>query len=167
MSETIKQYLRSWGLLRERMLTEEVEGWRYHSLEALVLDLGKPYTRVPKPKGSGVRMGRMKHCFTNASRAVWQNSNKLTYVEGYACGGFPCMHAWVTPNGTDAWDLTWPYDERHAQAEYLGIAWSMDFLTDVALETGFYGVLGSGDDRFIARLLKDGPPHGAVQEQRA
>lgn len=132
--------------------------WRYRSIESMILDLGREFTFERKPRGTGVRMGRMKMCFSNAARASWQRDT-LAYCEGYAVGrgSIPCLHAWVSPGDGRAWDVTW-----RDGGSYFGIEWDRDWYRAFVARSGYFGVFGSGDYHAIGELLKVGPPRGAV-----
>jgi hypothetical protein len=134
------------------------EGWRYRSVEAMVLDLGRPFEHRPRPRGSGVRLGRMKECYRNSTNASLGTG--FAYCEGFAVSRFfPMAHAWIAPTPGVAWETTW---RNCDDAEYFGIPWQREFMIATMARTKHYGVFGSGDWKFIAELLRFGPPAGSV-----
>ncbi|MBG0819121.1 hypothetical protein [Planomonospora sp. ID82291] len=107
-------------------LSPPVGGARYGSLYGLLLDLGRAF--VPAGRPGDLPAGGMGFCYANARAAA---APGWSYVEGLAlldAGGtrLPVPHAWVTPDGRTAVDVTWPPGKGTA---YLGVvlpaaAWS-------------------------------------------
>jgi hypothetical protein len=73
-----------------------------------VIECGRPFTRIVKPKG--FRWRKEKQCFYNSLTTVFNKGvdmPDLRYVEGYVLTEFgPLHHAWVTPDVVHAIDLT-------------------------------------------------------------
>ena len=132
------------------------KGWKFTSVEALVLHYGRSYT--PGPLAEELCMGEMKMCYMNAMNAAMGRSD-LTYVEGYADPGFfPTGHGWVTADGRTAMDPTW--DDAKG---YFGVPLKSSFWQAHVARTGYWGVFfpEMGDEHHAA-LLKDGLPSGAL-----
>lgn len=119
---------------------ETPAGWRYSSTAALLAAEG---TRFPEPVLSDER-GLPKQCFKNAGNAAINNHRRFLYCEGVAVISvdlpLPVEHAWI-------WDLeegravevTW----ETPGPEYLGIAFTTDFMRGMALARGVWGILDS------------------------
>jgi hypothetical protein len=69
-----------------------------------VLDYGWFYK--PEPLPPGIVVANEGECFNNALQLALANPN-LIYVEGYALGGYPIAHAWVTDGSGRVFDNTW------------------------------------------------------------
>lgn len=99
------------------------KGWKYLSMEELVLKEGKLLSNEPFTEEEEKVLLRLfklapgpyktKECYYNALRLMWEDEvvkTKLVYTEGYASGHImPVMHAWVTMNGKPI-DVTWGPD---------------------------------------------------------
>lgn len=97
---------------------------------------GKPYEMSPfQPH----RPGEMKMCFQNAYRGI---DSDLDYAEGYAMQAslIPLAHAFLINPDNQVIDPTWS-DKKGAT--YFGVRFSRDFVYDVALRTGHYGIFES------------------------
>jgi hypothetical protein len=89
------------------------------NIDAIVLEKvirhGKPYTHLPKPKY--LRWRKQKQCFYNSWMTAVKNP-ELLYVEGFILGTHdPIHHAWVSPDGIHAIDVTL----RRDRGGYYGI----------------------------------------------
>lgn len=119
---------------------EKPAGWRYSSTAALLAAEG---TRFPEPVLSA-SPGLPKQCFRNAGNVAINEPDRFLYCEGLAVISvdlpLPVEHAWV-------WDLqeqravevTW----ETAGPEYLGIAFTTDFMRGMALAREVWGILDS------------------------
>lgn len=73
------------------------------------------------------------HCFQNSYRFAREHG--CLYVEGVAVAPTGAYHhAWVSPNGHDVLDLTWP---RQDLTKYFGIAFNLDELPENSPEGAF------------------------------
>lgn len=95
-------------------------GYRYSSMEDLVLKTGRSFSSAPLTKDQHRYIrevisrdgGRFpwKECFATAQRikAFSDVENRLEYYEGWAMGGvIPCLHGWLILDGERVIDLTW------------------------------------------------------------
>jgi hypothetical protein len=95
-------------------LLRNVENPFRRPLEAALLDHGRPFVGIARPKGYR-RLRRVQHCFFNSLTIATDECGTYpqggTYVEGYAISrdgrGVPLHHAWITLDGTNAIDVTW------------------------------------------------------------
>lgn len=112
-------------------------------IKLFILRNGRAYEPAPRPPG--VRLGKIKECFKNASAASW---NRGTYTEGYALtpGLIPVLHAWLTLDG-HATELTWRDSlgngKPRGTCEYFGVEFDRASVTESELRQGFYGLLDS------------------------
>jgi hypothetical protein len=109
--------------------------------ERLVLEYGRPFTGVPRPKG--YRQWARKLCFRNAQSLAERD-------QGHYCEGFVIapgldsafLHGWITLDGTDAVDVTLPNGPEH---KYFGISFGEPTLKRLMLEmtvkTGYWSPL--------------------------
>lgn len=121
--------------------------WMNADRERFVLDRGRPYTGIVRPKG--YRQRARKQCFTNASRLALEDRG--TYVEGFVtASGGPIHHAWITIDGQTAVDTTLPdAPARH----YFGIAFNQAALLQMC-KRGTYGMLEPFDIDFLRESLR-------------
>lgn len=78
---------------------------RYKSIQLLVLDLGRPFTKRIKPPFNGQPRLCYKNCFNALSK--YQN---LTYCEGFAIDDelpLAVFHAWLVNEAGEVIDPTW------------------------------------------------------------
>lgn len=91
----------------------------YPCVEAFVLAHGRPFeTRVCKPHGMWAGLPRC--CFQNAAVLATICPERYTYVEGYAIGVIPVLHAWVMDADGNVLDITWP-EAAEVGAAYWGV----------------------------------------------
>ncbi len=98
----------------------------------------------PKPLPKNLRRGRMKECFLNAFNA--SQTGKYRYVEGCAAGIIPTMHAWVTDDEGNAYDVTWKDGK-----DYFGVTFNSGYVLEAARRTRHAGILV--DPREANRLI--------------
>ncbi|MGW2255142.1 hypothetical protein ACWCXH_33895 [Kitasatospora sp. NPDC001660] len=92
-------------------------GWRYGSVYALLLDVGRLFTPTPWPHPDGIP-GEPGRCYVDSVSWAWGSPDTLAYVEGMAWTGmFPMEHAWCGDPHGRALDPTW----RETAAAYLGL----------------------------------------------
>lgn len=77
-------------------------------IEEFVLKHGKSYRRRVLP--SGIRRGGITQPFANALSLARENPEIYTYVEGYAAGSMPTLHAWCVDKDGFVIDPTWACD---------------------------------------------------------
>lgn len=80
-----------------------------------------------------------QQCYKNAT--IVSQAEGLIYVEGFAVAfdnlHIPFEHAWVCSPSGAVFDPTW---EKNG-IEYVGIPFRHDFVLDVLVQTGVYGML--------------------------
>ena len=110
-------------------------------LEALVLTYGRHWT----PAKHDYPMERAKECFKNAF-LLCETYPELTYVEGFAISeivGIPFHHAWAVDKKSKVIDVTW-----EDGVEYFGVPFNQDYIRDLMLTKGTYGVFDFMSNEF-------------------
>jgi hypothetical protein len=108
----------------------------YSCFEDFVLKNGMEFTKKGRlPKGE--RKGIQKQCYANSTRLVMRHPN-LTYVEGYAAGIIPVMHAWCVTKDGKVIDPTW---KDSSKCNYFGVPFKRKYLTHSIIEHGVYGLI--------------------------
>ncbi len=158
-AESLRDWLRTLDDFRQKTGGPPA-GWKYATMEGLVLDVGREYT--PRPLPDDVQLGTVKECFQNATELAMSREG-LTYVEGYATSGttgIAVHHAWVVDEDGNVIDNTWrniDTGESSVGTAYIGIPVSAadHFL---AMERyRLWGVLDLWENNFPAlRLGWDG-----------
>lgn len=132
------------------------DGWKFSSVEELVLHYGRPYTPAPLPEDTC--RGEMKMCYSNAMNLVMDTPG-LTYVEGFAFSlVMPMGHGWATRDGRTAIDPTW-----EDGSDYFGIPFTRSFWSNYIQQSGYWGILFPEipHPAFID-LLQNGLPPGVI-----
>lgn len=112
----IKTYLKQSIEIVKRGNFKKLGG--YYNMEEFVYRNG----RLFKIKPHNIKRGPMKECYRNAALLSIQDP-KYYYVEGYAMGIIPAMHAWCIDKDKNVIDPTWP-DGR----EYFGVVFKESYL---------------------------------------
>src|SRR5436190_8035194 len=140
----LRCYLEGLTRLAETQPQLHRPGYRYRLYEALVLDLGQPWTAAPLPRS--LRRGPMHYCYGTTLGLV-QKYPGLRYVEGFAIpwadghAGAPCLHSWAVNGNGRVWDATWPDPEHSA---YFGMAFSRaDVERFIHLDEDTFGILAT------------------------
>jgi hypothetical protein len=98
------------------------------TIERLVLKYGRSFKGIERPKD--YELGRKKQCYTNSfnlADAGHGDSHRGFYVEGFALrGDHLFQHAWVTPDGLHAIDVT--LREPASENYFFGIPFSHKLL---------------------------------------
>lgn len=108
----------------------------YCCMEDFVLKNGQFY--ADKVPSEDVPRGELKQCFANSQKLAEKQG--LRYVEGYASGILPVIHAWVISEDGKVIDPTWEFGEF-----YFGVVFPIWYLRKVNLLRGSYGVLDAWD----------------------
>lgn len=152
----LRNYLLSMARMHEQHHNGRPYFFRYHGYEHYVLERGRFYESMPRPKK--YRRGTPRYCFNNALSLVIKHP-ELTYVEGYASGAvIPVQHAWVVGPDGKAMEITW----EEPGDSYYGVEFSREDLIRVIAHTKLAGIM-PGDYRFGFPLLKGLPPGTQVQ----
>jgi len=77
----------------------------YDGTEDLVLKHGRWWK--PQPRPQDVDKGPNRECFRNAATLAMDYPDRFWYVEGYAVGPIPILHAWVSTRDGQLVDPTW------------------------------------------------------------
>lgn len=105
----------------------------YFSLDDFVLQNGQIFKVGKFPKD--IRRGEMKQCYRNAVMLLAEKSSYL-YVEGYAMGIIPALHAWCIDKKGNVIDPTWPDGK-----EYFGVIFKRSFTLQKILKEGKTGFI--------------------------
>lgn len=132
------------------------DGHRYASTYDLVLREGAAYEPAEYVDGWWAFTGRPRHCFRNALLLAHLHPDDLTYVEGYAAGVIPVLHAWCVTADGHVVDPTWTTGNGR---EYVGIAFDTDWVEAYTDVRGIYGVID--DWQHDWPLVRDGIPADA------
>lgn len=95
----IKKLLRT--MVKVRRSVPRPIGFKWVCPEEIVLKLGKTYKVQKLP--AQFETGTPKRCFANAAELVWENPERLIYVEGFCIlDRLPItqLHAWVVERGS-------------------------------------------------------------------
>lgn len=121
------------------------------NMYSLLKQFGQGFTGCALPEGF-IR-GTAKQCYRNSYNLAI--SLGLTYVEGIAiheAHGVPLQHAWCVDDQGRVYDVTWDTPEK---AQYFGIPFSTNYVLEVSLETGVYGILGYENRKIYELSDKD------------
>jgi len=129
--EKMIEYLKTVRKVQSGMGTRNTQ-FPFISIEDYLLKNGKFFRTDLSIK---VHRGEMKECFMNAQRLA--QTKGYRYVEGYAAGIIPTLHAWVINEHDIVIDPTWNDDE----AVYFGVVIPMAYVLKVNLLRKAYGVL--------------------------
>jgi hypothetical protein len=105
----------------------------YTCIEEFVYRNGQLFTNIIFPEN--LIIGKMKECYKNAALLCMENKNYF-YVEGYACGIIPVMHAWCIDKDKNVIDPTW-----NDGGEYFGIIIKKRFLMDSLVKKRVFGLI--------------------------
>lgn len=145
-------------------------GYNYVCMEDYVLDRGqqyevRPLTAEEQKVVAKARRGEFfpeGYCYANAQRLVLADrSKKLLYVEGFASGLFPVLHAWAVINGAVV-DVTWESMESKGQELYYGVELSRDVIRAKRKEKKTLAILDDWENKYP--LLKQERRHREVPQ---
>ncbi len=112
-----------------------LRGGKYLGADDFVLQHGREFPQRPLPEG--VVRGPMKDCFRNAAHLLYEHP-EYTYVEGYAAGMIPMLHAWCVDDEGFVVDNTWPEEIGNC---YFGVPFNTRFVMRTLCERGYYGII--------------------------
>jgi hypothetical protein len=139
-----------------RMMMEQSAIYNEHPyccIEDFLLQHGRPF--MPDKLPAGIKRGAMKECFRNATQLMIEHDD-LAYVEGYACGLIPVMHAWCVDRFGRVVDPTWE-DGR----VYYGVVLRDNYVLRCNFQRERYGVLDYWEGEWPLLTGKD-DPHDAL-----
>ncbi len=84
-----------------------------------------------------------KVCFHNASSYAIKNRD-TTYAEGYIFHQIPILHAWVVDSDNRVIETTL----KKPASEYFGVKFNLDYVLQISLLRGYYGILDCPDIEF-------------------
>ncbi len=123
---TVREFLEECGAAWEGMPTPQ----------SFVLEHGMQFpTMAPKQP----KLGRLKACYKNAAQLA-MNSKDVIYVEGFAAGIIPVMHAWCIDLEGRVLEPTWTH-ALQAKRDYFGIPFNLQFLMRQLAVQEYYGLL--------------------------
>lgn len=140
MIDEVTGYLQQVATLRAR--NPRPEGYVYSSVEAFVLQHGEPFG--PSTWYAGAPSARQGQCYRNAFQLAQLDPDRYTYVEGWAQGIIPVMHAWVVDEDDQVLEPTW----RDGGTAYFGVRFDFDLLCKTALSRRFYGMLDNPEQKY-------------------
>lgn len=153
LENSLKSYLKQLSSLRSNQ--KMPEGWRYSSLEQLVLVEGSVFTEYV----TVTNHDKMKDCFRNAFlRATSDRS--LTYVEGYFMTDrlpLAIHHAWCVQSDGKVLDTTIRF-KPDEQACYMGIPFDTDKMINAVMNEfdGYAGMFTPKGGFTNVELMKHG-----------
>lgn len=105
------------------------------TMYGFILENGMGFKPFELPKQYDHMKGKSKECFFNAYTMAVKTG--YYYVEGYAMGIIPVLHAWVTDSTCSlALDPTWSDGK-----EYFGVVLPMTYVERIIFQRKAYGVI--------------------------
>lgn len=117
---------------------------RYCGIEDFLLATGRFF--IPRILPPTIKPMPLKQCFDNAYKLARRRKG-LHYVEGYAQGVIPTMHAWCIDADGHVIDPTWAHDGCALGASYFGVELDLDVVTQTRV-TGYTSVLDDWHNDF-------------------
>jgi len=143
---TIKDYLRLNIKITKQNNMNKLHG--YYSMEDFVYKNGQSFKARKLPKN--IKLGTMKECYRNAALLAIDNA-KYYYVEGYALGVIPVMHAWCIDKNKCVIDPTWPDGK-----EYFGVVFKKTYLFKYVEKYKRYNIIDNYQHRWpLLKLNKN------------
>lgn len=148
----------------KEFLEQCAEVWKdINTTPAFVLENGYQFpTMAPEQPKAGM----LKACYMNAARLAMRRKD-LIYVEGYAAGIIPVMHAWCIDQEGRVLETTWPPALQRSH-DYYGIPFCTAYLRKRLQVQEHYGLLDQPDHNWpvqnfprevwIHPAYKDGRP---------
>jgi len=130
-------YMKTIAGFRKNNMPKSAE-LEYSCIEEYVLKNGQPFEdgiMQARP------LGKARQCFSNAQKFILRNPG-CDYVEGYAFGVIPTLHAWAVIRETgEVVETTW----KELGTAYFGVVIPRAYLYKMNLERGKYGILDGFD----------------------
>lgn len=129
--EELRDFLATMDAMKRKMMGERlIEGEGLQSPEGFVLAHGRHWATMAPRK---VKRGPMKQCFMNSFKYA-TSGRAVTYVEGYALGLIPTLHAWCVDTEGRVIETTW---ERQ-DGIYFGVPFNIEYVLKRVVATGCY-----------------------------
>jgi len=106
-----------------KLIEKRSSRMEYSCIEAFVLAKGKWRKHI---SDQPIKRGKMKECYMNAFYLAEENN--WQYIEGYAAGLIPMLHAWCLDSKKQVVDPTWNDGQW-----YYGVAIPMKYVYKVSL----------------------------------
>lgn len=110
------------------------DDWPFVCTEDFVLQNGFFFDRADHSQL--FRSGQSRACYQNAGK-IAARRNDFQYVEGYALGVFPVLHAWLTDDGQTCYDRT-PGWKLESETAYFGCVFSKSYIAERKRARGYY-----------------------------
>ena len=124
---SVEEYLKSMLIVRSSEDPPKNRGYRWNSVEELLLEQGERHRWKPLPHG--IKPMPPRQCFSNALWLLMKRPTRFIYVEGYAHRYIPTHHAWLLDRDGLAVDPTWTGDpELDPGRDYFGIPFKHDWV---------------------------------------
>jgi hypothetical protein len=134
---------------------------RYRSIQALVLDYGKPFINriIPSPFRAEVAL-----CYQNCFERLLLHDD-YHYCEGYAIDddlNLVIAHAWLISDTGEVIDPTWT--ENITGETYFGVVFDGEYVLKMGEKNERYGILDN-DYMNVRKLMMEGLPLNALHSK--
>lgn len=136
--DTILSFLQTTAEIQKNLRQDDK--FVYRSMEEFVIRNGHNY--FPRKLHREFKPGKPKLCFNNVTDLVLKKP-ELTYVEGYAMGVIPVLHAWAVTSDGYVVDPTWTGRKGRPDlgTAYYGVPFDINFVLETITKKGTYGVI--------------------------
>ena len=152
LARSLVEQVRMMGDMTDRCGRPKDLRYNLHTV-VLAHGVGRLCTRNRWP---GIRRGRLKMCFQNATHLALSDRERYVYCEGYAVrpslGVTVGLHAWVL-DCDEGWQVIDPTWRDTAGSAYLGIPFAPAYLCDQLMDNKVYGLIDVWPSRYpVLRL---------------